>query len=64
MRSAPRTRHAVAPATLTVLRPIFRHSLSRDAYVLRGVGNRFGPVLQERDREDRMRQAGGGSPRH
>jgi hypothetical protein len=28
-----------------VLKPLFRHSYSRDAYVLRVVGNRLGPVL-------------------
>jgi hypothetical protein len=28
-----------------MLRPFFRYSTSRDAYVLRGVGGRFGPVL-------------------
>jgi hypothetical protein len=28
--------------------PLFRHSYGRDAYVLRGVGNRLGPVLQVR----------------
>ena len=62
MRSAPRPRHAVGSATLTVLRPFFRHSLSRDAYVLRGVGNRLGPVLQERARKDRLHHVGGGAP--
>jgi hypothetical protein len=30
---------------LIALKPFFRHSYSRDAYVLRLVGNRFGPVL-------------------
>jgi hypothetical protein len=49
--------------TLTVLRPFFRHSLSRDAYVLRAVGNHMGPVLQERAREGRLKSLGsGGGP--
>jgi hypothetical protein len=38
----------VSPATLTVLKPVLRYSASRDAYVLRGVGNRVGPVLRPR----------------
>jgi hypothetical protein len=41
-----RERRYVSPALLSVLRPIFRHSSSRDAYVLRLVGNRMGPVLR------------------
>jgi hypothetical protein len=31
---------------LTLLRPAFRESVSRDAYILRLVGTRFGPVLR------------------
>jgi hypothetical protein len=30
---------------LLLLRPVTRYSLTRDAYVLRGIGNRRGPVL-------------------
>jgi hypothetical protein len=41
-----RTRHYVSPMLVPVLRLLFRHSGSRDAYVLRGVGNRMGPVLR------------------
>jgi len=48
MRSTPRPRHQVSPAVLTALTPFFRHSISRDAYVLRGIGARVGPVLTER----------------
>ncbi len=48
MRSQPRPRHTLAPATLSLLRPLFRYSTSRDAYILRGVGSRFGPVLAVR----------------
>jgi hypothetical protein len=33
---------------LTLLWPLFRYSMSRDAYVLRLVGNRAGPVLVRR----------------
>jgi hypothetical protein len=44
-RTTPRRRRAIAPHTLAVLRIAFRYSYSRDAYVLRVVGNRIGPVL-------------------
>jgi hypothetical protein len=38
-----------------LLTPVFVHNYSRDAYVLRGVGRRFGPVLraERRVRRDR-----------
>jgi hypothetical protein len=43
-----RKRHTVGEATLTALRPLFRYSYSRDAYILRVVGARSGPVLRPR----------------
>ena len=46
MRERSVTVGGSAPATLAVLRPLFRYSAGRDAYVLRIVGNRFGPVLE------------------
>jgi hypothetical protein len=46
MRDSRRERRRIRPATLVVLRPLFRYSAGRDAYVLRVVGNRFGPVLE------------------
>jgi hypothetical protein len=43
----PRPRRQVRPATLRIARLIgFRYDAGRDAYVLRLVGNRFGPVLR------------------
>lgn len=45
MRTAPRPRHAVSQGTAHLLSPFFRYSVGRDAYVLRVVGNRLGPVL-------------------
>lgn len=48
MRSTPRTRRQVGPQTAKLLTPLFRYSYGRDAYVLRGIGNRLGPVLQVR----------------
>jgi len=38
----------VSPRAVRALSPFFRQSYGRDAYVLRGVGNRWGPVLQVR----------------
>jgi hypothetical protein len=43
-----RRRRYVSKALLAGLKPVFRHSETRDAYVLRLVGNRFGPVLKQR----------------
>jgi len=34
---------------LARLRAVFRYSASRDAYILRLVGRRFGPVWRKRD---------------
>ena len=48
MYRQPRPRREISKPTLTLLRPFFRYSISRDAYVLRGVGNRVGPVLRLR----------------
>jgi hypothetical protein len=45
-RRFKRERRPVSPRTITALRPPFRYSYSRDAYVLRGVGQRVGPVLK------------------
>ena len=44
---------------LVALRPALRYSLARDAYVLRGVGRRMGPVLRidRRARERRFEGA-------
>jgi hypothetical protein len=38
--------------------PAFRYSRSRDAFILRGVGSSFGPVLRV-DRRSRQRQFSG-----
>jgi len=45
---SPRRRRPVAPSTLTLLWPLFRYSAIRDAYVLRLIGGRRGPVLVAR----------------
>jgi hypothetical protein len=44
-RTSMRPRRKVSPVTLRLLRPLFRRSWERDAWILRGVGNRRGPVL-------------------
>jgi hypothetical protein len=51
VRTTPRPRRYVSPAALTLCRPVMAFDLARDAYVLRVVGRRLGPVL----REDRRR---------
>jgi hypothetical protein len=54
-----RTRRYVARYWLTLLGPLFRYSYSRNAYVLRGVGARVGPVLREDRRQRRDRPSDG-----
>ena len=41
-----RPRRTVAPALVGLFRPFLRYSSSRDAYVLRLIGTRRGPVLR------------------
>jgi len=48
VRTHSRPRHDVSRETIRALSPFLRYSTSRDAYVLRGIGNRFGPVLRIR----------------
>jgi hypothetical protein len=46
MRMQPRPRRYLAAHWLTALKPLFRFSATRDAYVLRVVGAKKGPVLR------------------
>ena len=46
MRRVTRPRRYIARHWLLLLRPGFRYSHVRDAYVLRGVGSSVGPVLR------------------
>jgi hypothetical protein len=55
MRQRQRPRHYVSPRLLTVLLPLFRYSLTRDAYVLRLLGQHAGPVLRANRRRRRSR---------
>jgi hypothetical protein len=43
-----RPRHEVAPVVTKIFKPFLRYSTTRDAYVLRVIGNQRGPVLKER----------------
>jgi hypothetical protein len=45
LREIPRPRHVVTKRKLALLRPFFRYSRVRDAYVLRVIGRYHGPVL-------------------
>jgi hypothetical protein len=56
VRTTPRTRRYVAPRLLRALRPVFVYNHNRDAYILRAVGKRIGPVL--RSSEDRRERSG------
>lgn len=44
-RTTPRPRRQVNSRFIRGLTPVVRYSPGREAYVLRGVGGRFGPVL-------------------
>jgi hypothetical protein len=48
MHHVQRPRREVSPALTVLARPFLRYSVGREAYVLRGVGNRMGPVLKPR----------------
>lgn len=58
MRTVKRHRRYLASHWLTLLRPIVRYSRSRDAYILRAVGGRVGPVLREDRRHGAPRLEG------
>ncbi|MGO9488184.1 MAG: hypothetical protein ACLQBB_04045 [Solirubrobacteraceae bacterium] len=50
MRTVKRPRRYVSRNWLTIGRPVLRYSKSRDAYVLRLVGRKWGPVLRQNRR--------------
>lgn len=45
MRTTPRPRRHLHPVALALLRPLLRYSYTREAFVLRAVGNHRGPVF-------------------
>lgn len=63
LRSIRRPRRYLARHWLALLRPAFRYSRTRDAYVLRAVGNTRGPVLRIDRRASRSRQFDGADRR-
>ncbi len=46
LRTVRRPRRYVAQHWLTLLAPAFEYDYSRDAYILRGIGEHIGPVLR------------------
>jgi hypothetical protein len=46
MRTQQRPRRYIARYWLLLLKPLLRHSATRDAFVLRLIGNSVGPVLR------------------
>ncbi|MGX6450027.1 hypothetical protein ACVU7I_18475 [Patulibacter sp. S7RM1-6] len=48
MRTTQRPRRPLHPLLLGALRPLLRYSYTREAYVLRLVGNHRGPVFVRR----------------
>jgi hypothetical protein len=61
-RTIARTRHPLSRPLIVALRPLFRYSRGREAYVLRGVGRHFGPVLVSRTRGEHPRAGDPVSP--
>jgi hypothetical protein len=59
LRTVKRPRRYVAKRWLVLLAPLFAYNYSRDAYVLRIVGRRIGPVLRPDRRVRRQRPTDG-----
>jgi hypothetical protein len=58
MRTVKRPRRYVTPRLIAIGRPVLRYSQPRDAYVLRLVGRKWGPVLRsDRRRPRRLGEA-------
>ena len=57
MRTEVRPRRYLARHWLVILRPVFRYSATRDAFVLRLIGNSTGPVLRLDRRRRRRSQS-------
>jgi len=55
MRSVARPRRHIPRYRLLMLRPLLRYSITREAFVLRAVGDSVGPVLRS-DRRRRLRK--------
>ena len=59
MRTVRRQRRYIPQHWLLLLRPVLRHSTGRDAYVLRIVGRKIGPVVRPERRTKRRMPANG-----
>jgi hypothetical protein len=55
MRTERRPRRYVARHWFLLLRPLLVYNFARDAYLLRGVGRHYGPVLRRERRMHRER---------
>ncbi len=58
MVRAQRPRHYVSRPALVLLRPLLRYSPTRDAYVLRLIGNARGPVFRRERRRAQREHSG------
>ena len=59
MRTYERPRRYLPRHWLLLLKPLFRYSSSRRAYVLRLIGNKTGPVLRSERRARRQPRVNG-----
>ena len=64
MHTQPRPRRYVSRYWLLGLQPMLRYSATRDAFVLRAVGNSSGPVLRADRRKAHRSQYGGAERRN
>ncbi len=63
-RLVPRPRREVSSELLMVLRLLFRYSALRNAWILRGIGERYGPVLCPAERQTTTKVAPAPSRTH
>jgi hypothetical protein len=63
MRTVKRPRRYIAPRWIAIGRPVLRYSTPRDAYVLRVVGRKWGPVLRSERRRPRHLDSASGTER-
>jgi hypothetical protein len=64
MRTQQRPRRYVSRHWLMALKPMLRYSATRDAFVMRAIGNSAGPVLRVDRRKARLSQYGGAERRN
>lgn len=64
MRTQQRPRRYVSRPWLMALKPMLRYSATRDAFVMRAIGNSAGPVLRADRRKTHRSQYGGAERRN